>query len=101
MREEAARAARAAEDAAGPRETAMTPEVRATDRSGQVGHAFPVHVWVDFSGTGTDRKPGVLIDWRQRTGQWQALVTWVEGGGIRAPHAHTSWVAANHLTPRN
>jgi hypothetical protein len=83
------------------RTAAMREMATATsgDNSGQAGHTFPKHVWVNVTGRSTDRSPGVLIDWRKDGAQWWALVTWVEGGGMRAPHAHTAWVRAEHVKP--
>ena len=73
---------------------------RSGDRSGQRGHPFPRHVWVNVTGRSDDRWPGVLIDWRRSPGGgWQALVVWVQGGGMQEGHAHVSWVAAAHVGP--
>lgn len=69
------------------------------DRSGQRGHPFPKHVWVNVTGRSDDRHPGVLMGWRQDRGEWEALVVWVEGGGMRGAHAHTAWLRAEHVCP--
>lgn len=76
------------------------PDSSSPDRSSQRGHPFPKHVWVNLTGQSTDGYPGVLMDWRRGgNGGWEALVTWVEGGGMRAVRAHTEWVRAEHVMP--
>ena len=77
----------------------VSPATGSSDRSAQRGHAFPRHVWVNATGRPDDRHPGVLVDWRRDRGEWHALVTWVEGGGMRPAHTHVAWLRAEHVTP--
>jgi hypothetical protein len=54
------------------------------------------HVWVRPPHTPVGM-PGLVLDWRQdRSGAWQALVTWVEPRG----RSVTDWLPAGCLTPR-
>lgn len=68
---------------------------RATDGTGQAGHTVPRHVWVTLPNG--RRCPGVLVEWRQRGGRWEALVTYADGGGAAPVNAQTSWVPAEHV----
>ncbi|CAI9417459.1 hypothetical protein [Nocardioides sp. T2.26MG-1] len=69
--------------------------VRATDGTGQAGHATPRHVWV-VTPEGR-RCPGVLMEWRQGGGRWEALVTYADGGGVAPVNAQIAWVPAEHV----
>ena len=53
------------------------------------------HVWVRPPHTPT-AMPGLVLDWRQQKGVWEALVTWVEPRG----RSVTDWLPAKCLTPR-
>lgn len=74
--------------------------VKAGDGTGQQGHTHPRHVWVCLTGNWSTASPGVLLDWRQSKGRWQAQVMWAEGGGNIAVHSHLAWVAAEHVRLR-
>lgn len=65
---------------------------RASDGTGQRGHTAPQHVWVRH---GDDAVPGVLIDWRQDGGDWEAHVLYATG-----PEAIVQeWVPADRVRP--
>jgi hypothetical protein len=60
----------------------------------------PIHVWINVTTDPAYRCPGVFVAWRKNgLGNWEALVTWVDGGGTREGHVHTAWVLAEHVRP--
>lgn len=62
---------------------------RANDGTGQRGQTAPRHVWVDGD------KVGVLIDWRQVSGKWEAHVFYATGPQATAQE----WVEADRVRP--
>ena len=54
------------------------------------------HFWVAGTHDATGPYPGVLLAWKQRNGEWFALVSYyLEGDGVLAQQ----WLAAELLTP--
>lgn len=70
--------------------------MKAGDGTGQAGSVSPQHVWVKF---GSMASPGLLLNWRQRRGQWEAYVTYATGGGNVDVTVTTQWVPADHVRP--
>ena len=73
---------------------------RAGDGTATSGHTFPRHVWVNLTGGSSPSCPGIILDWRQHKGRWEALVVYAEGGGNIAVRATTGWVDAAHVRLR-
>lgn len=71
--------------------------MQAADGTGQRGHTVPRHVWVTIPNEPPRRCPGLLVEWRQGGGRWEALVTYADGGGAAPVNAQTSWVPAEFL----
>lgn len=69
--------------------------MQANDGTGQRGHTVPRHVWVTLPNG--RRCPGVLMEWRQGGGRWEALVIYADGGGAAPVNAQTSWVPAEYV----
>jgi hypothetical protein len=70
--------------------------MRATDGTGQRGKVSPKHVWVRF---GPETAPGVLLDWRQVRGSWEAYVMYATGGGTSSVTVTVQWLPAAHVRP--
>lgn len=55
----------------------------------------PQHVWVaPVAQRPHETFPGLLLEWRQGDGGWEALVVWVIGGGNIAWHERQRWLPA-------
>ena len=59
-------------------------------------HVIAKHSWGQL---GSQLSPGVLLDWRQRQGMWEAYVTYATGGGNVDVTVTTQWVPAIHVRP--
>ena len=68
--------------------------------TGARGHTVPQHVWVCVTGRWAERSPGLLLEWRRRGHDWEALAVWVSGGGVRAWDVRQGWVSYAHVRRR-
>ena len=75
------------------------PQLPAGDRDGTEGRHCWVHIPADPRGTGPERLPGLLVEWRQRRAAWEGRVAYTVAG----PHGPTlveAWLPAERLEPR-
>lgn len=68
--------------------------------TGSRGNTSPQHVWVCVTGRWNEQSPGLLLEWRRRATDWEALVIWVGGGGVRAWDLKQGWVSSAHVRRR-
>ncbi|HRK44753.1 MAG TPA: hypothetical protein PK324_03920 [Nocardioides sp.] len=76
--------------------------MRAPQHAANTGRYIrPRHVVVNVTTDPAYACPGVLVGWRRGAdgGSWEALVTFVEGGGTREPRVVTAWLPAAHVRP--
>jgi len=62
----------------------------------------PQHVWVEAS-PGRPPKPGLLLDWRNEGGRWEAYVIYVSfhlQHPVQEPSVHMQWLGAELVTKR-
>lgn len=56
------------------------------------------HVWVRKPHMPTPY-PGLVLDWRQGKGGWEALVTYLDRQVVDKQQAITEWIPADQLIP--